>query len=130
MNEKTGKILAWGFAFPFAVVVALGFVAAIVPESDSPGEAVVDPPVTRSGSPAQGAFVTPTPTPAPVPSSASPSPAFVPPVTEAVPSYDEPEVYYANCAEVWAAGKAPIHQGQPGYANRLDRDGDGTGCDR
>ncbi|MBT2214164.1 excalibur calcium-binding domain-containing protein [Actinomadura sp. NEAU-AAG7] len=38
-------------------------------------------------------------------------------------------VYYRNCAAVRAAGKAPIHQGEPGYARHLDRDGDGVGCE-
>ncbi len=39
-------------------------------------------------------------------------------------------VYYANCAAVRAAGKAPLHRGDPGYATpRLDRDGDGTACE-
>ncbi len=35
---------------------------------------------------------------------------------------------YANCAEVRAAGKAPIRRGQPGYSTRLDRDRDGIAC--
>lgn len=39
-------------------------------------------------------------------------------------------VYYKNCGEVRAAGAAPIHLGEPGYAKHLDRDGDGMGCDR
>lgn len=39
-------------------------------------------------------------------------------------------VYYANCDEVRAAGKAPLHRGQPGYRPGLDRDGDGLACDR
>ncbi|WP_344460686.1 excalibur calcium-binding domain-containing protein [Amnibacterium kyonggiense] len=39
-------------------------------------------------------------------------------------------VYYANCAAVRAAGKAPLYAGQPGYATpRLDRDGDGIACE-
>jgi hypothetical protein len=37
-------------------------------------------------------------------------------------------VYYANCAAVRAAGKAPIRRGQPGYRAGLDSDGDGQGC--
>ena len=37
--------------------------------------------------------------------------------------------YYANCDAVRAAGKAPIHVGDPGYSRRLDRDGDGVGCE-
>ncbi len=38
-------------------------------------------------------------------------------------------VYYANCAAVRAAGAAPIHKGDPGYSRKLDRDGDGVGCE-
>jgi len=38
-------------------------------------------------------------------------------------------VYYRNCAEVRAAGKAPLRRGQPGYASHLDRDGDGVACE-
>ncbi|NGO78740.1 excalibur calcium-binding domain-containing protein [Streptomyces sp. YC504] len=38
-------------------------------------------------------------------------------------------VYYANCSEARAAGAAPVHRGDPGYAGHLDRDGDGIGCD-
>ncbi len=40
------------------------------------------------------------------------------------------EVYYANCDAVRAAGKSPLHRGDPGYETpRLDRDGDGTACE-
>lgn len=39
-------------------------------------------------------------------------------------------VYYDNCSEVRAAGKAPIYRGDPGYAKHLDRDKDGIGCDK
>jgi hypothetical protein len=35
---------------------------------------------------------------------------------------------YANCTAVRAAGKAPLFRGQPGYASRLDRNGDGVAC--
>lgn len=38
------------------------------------------------------------------------------------------EVTYANCADVRAAGKAPLHRGDPGYSSKLDRDGDGVAC--
>jgi hypothetical protein len=37
--------------------------------------------------------------------------------------------YYQNCDAVRAAGKAPIHVGDPGYSRQLDRDGDGVGCE-
>ncbi|BEP15799.1 DUF1524 domain-containing protein [Acidothermaceae bacterium B102] len=39
------------------------------------------------------------------------------------------DVYYANCAAVRAAGKAPLLRGQPGYRSGLDRDGDGIACE-
>lgn len=38
-------------------------------------------------------------------------------------------VYYANCAAVRAAGADPILAGDPGYSRKLDRDGDGIGCE-
>ena len=36
---------------------------------------------------------------------------------------------YANCAQARSAGAAPIYRGQPGYAEHLDRDGDGIACE-
>ena len=38
-------------------------------------------------------------------------------------------VYYANCAAVRTAGKAPLRRGDPGYRAGLDRDGDGIACE-
>jgi hypothetical protein len=38
-------------------------------------------------------------------------------------------VYYANCDAARAAGAAPVHRGDPGYAPHLDRDGVGVGCE-
>ncbi|UEJ81817.1 DUF1524 domain-containing protein [Brachybacterium halotolerans subsp. kimchii] len=37
--------------------------------------------------------------------------------------------YYKNCDAVRAAGKDPIYAGEPGYSRKLDRDGDGVGCE-
>ena len=37
--------------------------------------------------------------------------------------------YYANCDQVRAAGKAPLHEDQPGYRPELDRNGDGQACE-
>ncbi|WP_433709018.1 thermonuclease family protein [Paenibacillus illinoisensis] len=39
-------------------------------------------------------------------------------------------VYYKNCDAVRAAGADPIYAGEPGYSRKLDRDGDGIGCER
>lgn len=36
---------------------------------------------------------------------------------------------FANCDAARAAGAAPVHRGDLGYSLRLDRDGDGTGCE-
>lgn len=36
---------------------------------------------------------------------------------------------YRNCGEAWAAGAAPIHVGQPGYAAHMDGDHDGVACE-
>jgi micrococcal nuclease len=38
-------------------------------------------------------------------------------------------VYYKNCDAVRAAGADPIYAGEPGYSRKLDRDGDGIGCE-
>jgi hypothetical protein len=36
---------------------------------------------------------------------------------------------FANCSEARAAGAAPVRRGDPGYSSKLDRDGDGVGCE-
>ena len=38
-------------------------------------------------------------------------------------------VEYANCSEARATGAAPVRRGDPGYSRKLDRDGDGVGCE-
>ncbi|WP_246106543.1 excalibur calcium-binding domain-containing protein [Pseudonocardia kunmingensis] len=38
-------------------------------------------------------------------------------------------VYFKNCSAARSAGAAPVRRGDPGYASRLDRDGDGVGCE-
>ncbi|GAA0913383.1 hypothetical protein Vau01_036240 [Virgisporangium aurantiacum] len=57
-------------------------------------------------------------------------PADPPPQTTAAPADPPADVYYRNCDEVRAAGKAPLRRGQPGYRSGLDRDGDGFACDK
>jgi hypothetical protein len=64
-------------------------------------------------------------TQATVPRAAQPAPAPAPAPVPTPPA----SVYYANCDAVRAAGAAPIHRGDPGYASKLDRDGDGIGCE-
>lgn len=71
----------------------------------------------------------PAPTTAALPRSApktkAPAPAPKPATTPKVPT----NVYYENCTAVRAAGAAPISVGEPGYSRKLDRAGDGIGCE-
>ncbi|WP_436774732.1 excalibur calcium-binding domain-containing protein [Yinghuangia sp. YIM S09857] len=89
------------------------------PTTEAPPEPVetrpAAPPATRPAAPATTRAATPTtrrPTQAPAPTTSRPA-----------------VVNYANCAAVRAAGAAPIHRGDPGYDDHLDRDGDGIGCE-
>lgn len=63
------------------------------------------------------------------PSSPAPQPAPAAVPARVAPAPPAGAVYYANCTAVRAAGAAPIHRGDPGYASKLDRDGDGIGCE-
>lgn len=56
-------------------------------------------------------------------------PAGISPPTPTPKSAPTSAPYYANCDAVRAAGKAPLLRGQPGYAPKLDRDGDGVACE-
>ena len=38
-------------------------------------------------------------------------------------------VHYSGCNEVRAAGKAPLNEGDPGYSEGMDGDGDGIACE-
>ncbi|MDT0426172.1 excalibur calcium-binding domain-containing protein [Streptomyces salyersiae] len=67
---------------------------------------------------------TPSPTPTPTP---KPKPKPTPAQKTKAPA--EPSVYYENCDAARAAGAAPVHRGDPGYAAHLDRDNDGVGCE-
>jgi hypothetical protein len=42
---------------------------------------------------------------------------------------DEDDVYYENCSEARADGAESIREGEPGYREELDRDGDGIACE-
>jgi hypothetical protein len=57
----------------------------------------------------------------------APPPVVVETTTAAT---DDEDVYYKNCTEARNAGAAPLHRGEPGYRAALDRDGDGTACER
>lgn len=49
--------------------------------------------------------------------------------TSVAPAAGTTVVYYANCAEVVAAGAAPLYAGTSGYRSGLDGDGDGVACE-
>ncbi|MFF0944420.1 excalibur calcium-binding domain-containing protein [Kocuria sp. CPCC 205300] len=106
-----------GQALPTDATVAVG---------DIPGNAPA--PVAEAPAPAP---VEPEPEPAPVapaPEPAAPAPApVVPEPAPAAPGV--PAGGWANCTEAKAAGAAPIYRGSPGYAPKLDRDGDGVACE-
>lgn len=108
--------------------------------SPSPSDPVSTAPTTPPPMP------TPTPTPPPPPPQATtPPPAPAPAATTEPPQPPQPPttrptthtpeppapeaVYYENCAAARAAGAAPIHEGEPGYAPHLDRDDDGVACE-
>jgi len=57
-------------------------------------------------------------------------PGYVVPTRRSVVPAKPAPTYYANCAAVRAAGKAPLYRGQPGYVARLDSDSDGIACER
>lgn len=42
---------------------------------------------------------------------------------------DEDDVYYENCTEARENGAQSIREGEPGYREELDRDGDGIACE-
>lgn len=96
---------------------------------------------------------TTSPPPPTAPPATTAAPTTAPPATMAAPTTAKPQplvattarpapttaatsppmtagVYYANCAEARAAGAAPMSRGEPGYRAGLDRDGDGTACDK
>jgi hypothetical protein len=89
-------------------------------------ESTPDPPPRPAPNPAS--FYQPSPTLPrdvyrPEPEYREPAPVY------AVPQARTPSAYFQNCSEARAAGAAPIMEGEPGYARRLDRDGDGVACE-
>nr|WP_241188400.1 DUF1524 domain-containing protein [Kocuria palustris] len=69
------------------------------------------------------------PQPAPAPEPAPESEPVPAPAQEPAPAPAAPGAAFANCSEARAAGAAPLHRGMPGYAPRMDGDGDGVACE-
>ncbi|MFE7628911.1 excalibur calcium-binding domain-containing protein [Kocuria sp. NPDC057446] len=58
------------------------------------------------------------------------APAPVAPAPEPVPAAPAaPAGGFANCSAARPAGAAPLYVGSPGYAPKLDRDGEGVACE-
>jgi len=51
------------------------------------------------------------------------------PATAEVAGAADGTVYYPGCNAVRAAGKAPLHSGEPGYRIGMDGDADGIACE-
>ncbi|CEX98447.1 TPA: Ltp family lipoprotein [Streptococcus pneumoniae] len=45
------------------------------------------------------------------------------------PVLAEENIHFSSCKEAWANGYSDIHEGEPGYFAKLDRDHDGVACE-
>jgi outer membrane biosynthesis protein TonB len=97
------------------------------PETGAPTTTAPTTAPTPTHTPTQTPSSTPTDSESPTPKPSSTTPTTSP-TTEPVSTGDA--VVYQSCAEVRAAGKAPLYRGQPGYTEELDRNGDGIACDK
>jgi Excalibur calcium-binding domain len=91
-----------------AVVATTG--AEVVPAAPAAGSA----PRTRAGKRAR---------------SRSARPHRAVPAAARVPVRRAPEIHFAGCNAVRAAGLAPLYRGQPGYRAGMDGDDDGIACE-
>lgn len=91
----------------------------------------IEVPTSQTPPPAEPVILPPPAPLAPAPPVEVPVEAPAPELEAPAPFVDAPasDVYYQNCAAVKAAGAAPIYAGQPGFAAKFDRDGDGVGCE-
>jgi len=87
----------------------------------------------NSKKPVQSAPPQPRPQVTPQPNRAqpqvTPQPNRAQPQPAPQPTPPPIDVSFKNGQRVRAAGRAPIHAGQPGYGRHLDRDGDGIACE-
>ncbi len=45
------------------------------------------------------------------------------------PVLAEENIHFSSCKEAWANGYSDLHEGDPGYSAKLDRDHDGVACE-
>ncbi|MGN9911873.1 excalibur calcium-binding domain-containing protein [Phytohabitans sp. LJ34] len=108
-----------------------------VPARVAPEPAVQPPPTTGRGAPAEhapppaGKSGSPPSTATPRRSSATTKPAADAggDATKPAPPSTASTVYYQNCNKAERAGAAPLYPGDPGYRDKLDKDGNGIACD-
>ena len=110
---------------------------ASAPPTTAARRAVSTSPAEHVKTPSQWMPVAAQPAGPQVAASHAPRPIAAPPVATrpVVPQWDHGSdgaggAYYENCAAARAAGVAPISSGEPGYRSGLDRDHDGTACDK
>ncbi|TDO43226.1 excalibur calcium-binding domain-containing protein [Kribbella sp. VKM Ac-2527] len=104
---------------------------------ETPGGTPTGTPTAGPRSPNETPTETPSPTPTdsgtptPTPSeTATPTPTQPKSPKSSETPGQEATVVFQNCAEARAAGKAPLHRGDPGYSEKLDKNGDGVACEK
>ena len=108
------------------------------PETPTTAGPATVPTSKPTDTPTNGPTPTPTATPTPQetesptsePSTPKPSSPMPTEPASAPTTTTSTAVVFKNCAEARAAGKAPLHRGDPGYSAELDNNGDGTACER
>lgn len=130
-RDRYGRLLAYVFVGDFFVneiMVREGWAVAHRYPPDTKYAALFDEAqvesIQHSIEPSSGGSTTAT-TVAPSQPTTTKAPSS--PTTTEAPSGGS--VSYKNCDAVRAAGAAPIHEGDPGWNRKFDRDGDGVGCE-
>ncbi|WP_327635757.1 excalibur calcium-binding domain-containing protein [Kribbella sp. NBC_00482] len=101
------------------------------PSSTPPTTTTPTTPTTTTPAPTTPTPTTPSPsTPTPTPTATTAVPSATPSSSPSSTPSTTPAVVYRDCAEVRAAGKAPLYRGDPGYTPELDNNGDGIACER
>ena len=97
------------------------------PAPQTPNTPLPEAPTTQAPAPQAPKTQAPAPvSPKPQAPAPAPAPKLEP---QAVAPPASTSAYYQNCDAVRAAGADPIRTGDPGYSRKLDRDGDGIGCE-
>lgn len=138
--RSLGRALTTSLSLAFLLLVT----ACEIPSSEGPA---VTPSPTPSETTADTTPSPEAPTPTATPQAPTPAPeatsqplGFMQPAPEATTSLpasapipqsapEQEAIHYSSCKEARAAGVAPLHEGDPGYSTKLDRDRDGIACE-